>query len=131
MARKVHFTQALELAQTGTSTFAYVIVLVFQKVAMPRAWLSLVLLLVLAWQAWAQAPSCATRCHEVDCDAFSIRYGKYCGVGHGGGCLAESHSGQGGVVSPVPHCLHWGAVARRLPWAEALRQRGCMLQAPR
>lgn len=36
-----------------------------------------------------------------------------------------------GVVSLVPHCLHWLAFARRLPWAEALRQRGCMLQAPR
>lgn len=50
----------------------------------PRTWLSLALVLVLACQAHAQAPTCATRCHEVDCDAFSIRYGKFCGVGHGG-----------------------------------------------
>ncbi|GAX82164.1 hypothetical protein CEUSTIGMA_g9592.t1 [Chlamydomonas eustigma] len=31
---------------------------------------------------------CASTCHEIDCDKMSIRYGKYCGVGHGG-CPGE------------------------------------------
>ncbi|KAF8056120.1 PLA2-BETA [Scenedesmus sp. PABB004] len=36
----------------------------------------------------SQAPECARTCHEVDCDTVGLRYGKYCGVGHGG-CPGE------------------------------------------
>ena len=35
-----------------------------------------------------QLPPCATTCHELNCDNTGIRYGKYCGVGHGG-CKGE------------------------------------------
>ncbi len=31
-----------------------------------------------------QQPECARTCHELNCDNVGIRYGKYCGVGHGG-----------------------------------------------
>eukprot|EP00798_Chlamydomonas_sp_ICE-L_P016737 gene16737-23008_t len=33
-------------------------------------------------------PECAKTCHENQCNSFGIRYGKYCGVGHGG-CAGE------------------------------------------
>ena len=45
-------------------------------------------------QAWADGhglgsePPCADSCFEVNCDKIDIRYGKYCGVGHGG-CTDE------------------------------------------
>ena len=35
-----------------------------------------------------QPPPCATTCHEEQCDSTGIRYGKFCGVGHGG-CEGE------------------------------------------
>lgn len=36
-----------------------------------------------------QAPPCARTCHEEACTDFTLRYGKFCGVGHGG-CPGEA-----------------------------------------
>mmetsp|Transcript_39748 Transcript_39748/g.88350 ORF Transcript_39748/g.88350 Transcript_39748/m.88350 type:complete len:147 (-) Transcript_39748:604-1044(-) len=36
----------------------------------------------------ADGEPCSRTCMEQDCDNFNIRYGKYCGVGHGG-CKGE------------------------------------------
>lgn len=35
-------------------------------------------------QGGYQAPPCAHTCHELACTDINLRYGKYCGVGHGG-----------------------------------------------
>ncbi len=37
-----------------------------------------------AVQGGHQAPPCARTCHEEACTDFTLRYGKFCGVGHGG-----------------------------------------------
>ncbi len=37
-----------------------------------------------ATQGGYQAPPCARTCHEEACTDFTLRYGKFCGVGHGG-----------------------------------------------
>ncbi|GFH07688.1 uncharacterized protein HaLaN_02521 [Haematococcus lacustris] len=46
-----------------------------------------ILVIVLA-SALIDASNCARQCHEIDCDKASIRYGKFCGIGHGG-CLDD------------------------------------------
>ncbi len=35
-------------------------------------------------QGGYQAPPCSRTCHEVACSDINLKYGKYCGVGHGG-----------------------------------------------
>ncbi|KAL6751350.1 hypothetical protein V8C86DRAFT_2780747 [Haematococcus lacustris] len=45
--------------------------------------------LVLPSLAKIDASNCARQCHEIDCDKASIRYGKFCGIGHGG-CPGEA-----------------------------------------
>ncbi len=37
-----------------------------------------------AVQGGYQAAPCARTCHEEACTDFNLRYGKFCGVGHGG-----------------------------------------------
>ncbi|GLI67833.1 hypothetical protein VaNZ11_012115 [Volvox africanus] len=32
----------------------------------------------------AEETPCARRCHTINCDNMNIRYGRFCGVGHGG-----------------------------------------------
>ena len=48
-------------------------------------WLDMGLPLTLVTvQGGYQAPPCAHTCHELACTDINLRYGKYCGVGHGG-----------------------------------------------
>ncbi|GMH40011.1 hypothetical protein BSKO_07915 [Bryopsis sp. KO-2023] len=49
---------------------------------------ALVLLSLLITQRCAAQAACATTCFELDCRVMTIRYGKYCGVGHTG-CKGE------------------------------------------
>ena len=48
----------------------------------------LVFICILASFVASDQPPCATTCHALNCDNTGIRYGKYCGVGHGG-CPGE------------------------------------------
>lgn len=50
---------------------------------------------------------CATECHEEDCHTFSIRYGRYCGVGHGG--CAGGNAADGGGAAAGCFCAARGA----------------------
>jgi hypothetical protein len=53
---------------------------------------------------------CAQECAERDCDTIALRYGKFCGVGHGG-CPGEDSRVVYAVKINVYHAsgcaMHW------------------------